>query len=58
MKHICKQCKEEFETQSINRVYCSDLCAGKARRRKIKEASAKYQRRILSASKGFEGGVT
>ena len=50
----CIECEREFNTQLSNRKYCSDLCAGIARRRKIKESSERYQKRIFEASKDAE----
>jgi hypothetical protein len=57
MIKTCLECKKDSVTQ-LNRKYCSDFCAGMARKRKIKEASSRYQKRILLASKGFDDGVT
>jgi len=51
MKKLCVECKKEFEAQNLNKKYCSDFCAGITRRRKIKESSERYQKRIFKASK-------
>jgi hypothetical protein len=50
----CLECGKEFQTQISNKIYCSDLCAGIVRRRKIRESCKRYQKRIFKASKDAE----
>lgn len=51
MRKICPICKTEFETSLHRRNYCSDVCAGTAMRKQLRENKAKYQKRIYDASK-------
>jgi hypothetical protein len=51
MKKTCEECKKEFESDLHHRTYCSDVCAGNAMRRKLRENKAKYQKRVYDASK-------
>lgn len=37
---VCPECGKEFET--LRNVYCSKECAGKARKRNVKEENVRY----------------
>lgn len=54
MLKICKICNKEFETESNNRIYCSDDCAKKANKKNYRRRKMK---RINSVRRGDDTAI-